>query len=217
MHQPHRPRRRDVHGKPGDQPLHLLDLFGLRGAVLLRPALDLAGDVILAAAEIGKSDLGRLEAVQPRDGFVHGVIDGGALGRIGGRHIRLPEHAAIHVAHDVERGARHALVVAIKDRLGDRKTLCVHGADHAVFAVDRVRRRQQLARRLAPQHVSARRRLQIIGRVRLPALELLDRQRAGETFHLAGQISLEPRGIERQRRRDVLGAREGLLAVDIGH
>jgi hypothetical protein len=34
---------------------------------------------------------------------------------------------------------------------------------------------------------------------------------------LAGQISLEPRGIERQRRRDVLGAREGLLAVDIGN
>ena len=60
----------------------------------------------------------------------------------------------------------------------------VQRADDAEFAVDRMRRRQQLAGRLAAQHVAPRRRLQQIGRVRLSALELLDRQRPGEARHM---------------------------------
>ena len=64
-----------MRGQPRDQPFHLLDRLGLRGAVLLRPALDLARHVIFAAAVIGKPDRRRIEAVQPRQRRVHGVED----------------------------------------------------------------------------------------------------------------------------------------------
>ena len=128
---------------------------------------------------------------------VHGVVDRGALGRVGAGHLRLPEHAAVDEAHHVERRAGDALVRAIDQRLGHRKFLRMQRADDAIFAVDRVRRRQQLARRLAAQDVTPRRRLQEISRVRLAALELLDCQRAGEARHMRVEISLKPRGIER--------------------
>ena len=61
MHQPRRSGRRNVLRQPIDQPLHVVDLFGLGGAVLLRPALDLARDIVLALAEIAKPDRGRIE------------------------------------------------------------------------------------------------------------------------------------------------------------
>ena len=54
-------------------------------------------------------------------------------------------------------------------------------ADHAVLAIDRVRGWQQLARRLAAQHVRLSAGGELVGRVRLAALELLDFERPGET------------------------------------
>src|SRR5207244_4154310 len=75
---------------------------------------------------------------------------------------------------------------------------------------------QQLARGLASQHVAPRGRLQQIGRVGLTAAELLDAERAGKSRYLLGQISLEPRRVEAQRRRNVLGARIGRLAIERG-
>ena len=131
-----------------------------RGAVLLRPAIDLARDVVLAPAVVGKPDRGGLIGVQPRQRRVHRVEHGGALVRVGVRHVRHPDHAALDEAHHVERRAGDALVGAIDHRLGDREALLVERADHLELAVDRVRGGQQLARRLAPQHVFARRRFE---------------------------------------------------------
>ena len=90
-------------------------------------------------------------------------------------------------------------------------------ADDAEFAIDRMRRGQQLARRLAAQHVSAARRLQQISRVRLAAFELLHAERTGEALHLRRQKFLETRGIKPQRGRRLLGAGKSLLAVEGGH
>ena len=56
VHQPQRAGRRNVLGQPFDQPLHGVDRFGLGRAVLLRPAVDLARDIVLAAAEVAKTD-----------------------------------------------------------------------------------------------------------------------------------------------------------------
>ena len=83
MHEPHRPAGGRCARQPFDQALHLVDLLGLGGAVLLRPALDLARHVVLAAAVVGEPDRGRIEGMQPRQRRVHGVVDGGALGRVG--------------------------------------------------------------------------------------------------------------------------------------
>ena len=217
MHQPHRPGGRQMRGQPGDQTLHLVDRLGLGGAILFRPALDLARHVVLAAPEIAEPDRRRLERMQPRDRGVHGVIDRAAFGRGAARHLRLPEHAALDMAHDVEGGADNLRVVAIEHRRRHGKFLRMQRTDDAEFAVDRVRGGQELAGRLAAQHVSARRRLQQIGRVRLPALELAHAERAGKALHARRKISLQPRRIEAQRRRDVLGAGERGLAVDGRH
>jgi len=54
----------------------------------------------------------------------------------------------------------------------------VQRADDAELALDRVRRGQQLARRLAAQRIVPSRRGDAVGRVRLSAAELLDLERA---------------------------------------
>ena len=100
--------------QPGDQAFHLLDRLGLRGAVLLRPALDLPRHIIFAAAVIGKPDRGRIEAVQPRQRGIHGVVDLARSAGVGRRHMRLPEHPALDIGHDEERGADDAIVGAIE-------------------------------------------------------------------------------------------------------
>ena len=73
-----------------------------------------------------------------------------------------------------KKGFRRRFIGAIGEGFGDGEAFGVQPPDHAVFAVDRVRRREELARWLAAQNVVPRRRSQQIGRVRLPALELLD-------------------------------------------
>ena len=115
-------------------------------------------------------------AMQPRQRRIHVVIDRRALGRIRARHLRLPEHAAVDEIHHIERRAGDGLVAAIENRLRDRKALRMQRADDAEFAIDRMRGGQQLPRRLAAQHIFRRGRFQQIGRVGLPALELLDRR-----------------------------------------
>ena len=151
--------------------------------------------------------------MQPRQRGVHGVIDLRALGRIGGRHLRLPDHPAFDVRHDEEGGADHALVGAIEDRLGDRKALRVQRGDHAVLAIHSVRGGKQLARRFASQHVTTLRRFQEVSGVRLPALELADGERPGEALCMLAQIRLEPPDIEAQALGDLLGAGKCALAV----
>ena len=112
-------------GQPGDQPLHVIDRLGLRRAVLPRPALDLARDIVLAAAEVAKPERGRIESVQARKRGVRGVEDGGALGGGDVRDVRIPEHAAIDIGHEIERRADDACIVAIVQRPRDRKALRV--------------------------------------------------------------------------------------------
>jgi hypothetical protein len=77
---------------------------------------------------------------------------------------------------------------------------------HAILAVDRVRRRQQLPRGLAPQDVAAGARGDPVGRVRLPALELLDAELARERPDVPSDVRREPRDVEGVDRRDELRA-----------
>src|SRR5258708_12332618 len=96
---PYRRRRRQMVRQPGDQPLHVVDGLRLRGAILLRPALHLTGDVGLAAAIVGKSDRGRIEAMQVRDRRIGGIVDGGALSRMRARHTFPPQNAPVAHTH----------------------------------------------------------------------------------------------------------------------
>mgnify|MGYP006215529515 CR=1 FL=1 len=72
------------------------------------------------------------------------------------RHVResgVPDHPAVNTVHDVEPGANHVIVLAQAKGARDREALRVKRGDHLVFAVHRVSRGQQLARRLAAQHI----------------------------------------------------------------
>jgi hypothetical protein len=74
--------------------------------------------------------------------------------------------------------------------LGDGEVRLVQARDHLELAVDGVGAGQQLARRLAAQDVLLGRRDQLVGRVRLAALELAHLQRPG----IALDIGLQPGG-----------------------
>jgi hypothetical protein len=76
------------------------------------------------------------------------------------------------VAHHEERRAEHRVVLAQRDRLGDRHPGLAQRAHHAVLAVDLVRGRQELAGRLLAQHEPLAGALDQIGRIRLAAFEL---------------------------------------------
>jgi hypothetical protein len=131
--------------------------------------------------------------------------------------MRLPEDAALDEAHHEERGADHLRVVAIGDRLRHREALPMERRDDAEFAVDRVGRGEELAGRLAAQHEAALQRLEKIGRVRLPALELAHRKRPAKSRHFGFEIGGEPRPVEAQRCCDLLGAGKRGLAIDAVH
>ena len=152
--------------------------------------------------------------MQPRQRGVHGVIDRRALGGLGTGHVRLPDDAAFDVIHDIERRAGDAGIVAVDERRGDREALGTERADDAEFALDRVRGRQQLARRLSPEHVAACGRFQQVGGIGLAALELAHVQRACEVKQARGKKGFEPRGIDRERAGNVLGSGKRGLAID---
>jgi hypothetical protein len=155
--------------------------------------------------------------MQPRQRGIHGVIDRCALGGLGIGHVRLPDDAAFDVIHDIERRAGDAEIIAVNERRGDREALGMQRADDAELAVDRVRGRQQLARRLSPQHVAARGRRQQVGGIGLPALELAHVQRTCEVRQARGEKGLEPRGIDGERAGSVLGSGKRGLAIDGRH
>ena len=158
VHHARRLARRQMRRQPGDQPLHVLDRLRSRRRGIASTSARPGARHNSRRGRNRTSRSRRIERMQPRDGRVHGVVDGRALGRIGRRHLRLPEHAALDIGHDEERRADDALVGAIEHRLGDREVLGGKRADDAVLAVHGMRGGQQLARRLAPQHVAPQRR-----------------------------------------------------------
>ena len=146
---------RHVPRQPVDELFHGIDALELARAVLLAPALDLARHVVLAAAEIREAGGVGVDRVDRRDHAVHFFVDGGAFGRCQAWQRGVPEDPPFDVLHEIERRARHADVVAITQRARHGYGAARERVEDAELAVDGVRRRQQRARRLAPQHVAA--------------------------------------------------------------
>ena len=155
--------------------------------------------------------------MQPRERGVHGVVNRRTLVRLRIRHVRLPHDATLDVVHEIKRRAGDARIVAIEQRRGHGKAARMERADHAELAVDRVCGRQQLARRLSPQHVATCGCLQQVGGIGLAALKLAHGERRRETGQARGEKGLEPRGIDRERAGNVLGSGKCGLAIDCGH
>ncbi len=215
MHHARALLRRGVFRQPFDQLVHRRDRLGFRRLVLLGPATDGALEIIARLAVIPEARRLMVDGVQLGECGVGCVIDRAALigAEIG--QIRVPEDPACNEIHDVERRADDAVILAQAKHVRRGEALFAQRLHHPVFAIHRVRGRQQLSRRLAAQHVLRPRGGELVGGVRLPALELLDRQRSLEAFHMLGHPALERRLVKLQRVSDRLGAGEGL--VKLGH
>ena len=89
----------------------------------------------------------------------------------------------------------------------DREAGAAERRDHPIFAVDGMGAGQQLAGRLAAQHVGAGGRDELVGRVGLAALELLDGERPGEAVDVGRQPLLEFGAVEAMRVADLRSCR----------
>jgi hypothetical protein len=130
--------RGNVLRQPFDQPVHRLDALGLRAAVLLAPAPDLARKVVPRLAEIGEPHSGEVDAMQGGDDAVHLVVDRAARSRAHAGERLFPQHAALDIVHDVERTADHALVLAQEMRARHRKPRPGERREHAELPFHRV-------------------------------------------------------------------------------
>src|SRR6185312_10609058 len=200
--------------QPLDQLLDFRNVLGLRGAVLLGPAVDLAREIISGAAEISEADLFGIEIVQMRQRLDLAREDFPTRLRRLARQRGIPEHAALFHRHDVEGGADHAVVGAERIGARHRKALLGQRGDDAELAVDRMRRRQQFAERLAAHHVRTAGRIEPIGRVGLAALELQDGQRALIAFDIPCHPAVEADLIDPMPFLDRLGAGKFLVLPD---
>ena len=141
--------RRRVGAEPVDQAIHVDDLARLAGAILLGPALQLPREIIAGFTVVGETRRGDVDRVQLRQRLVHGVIDRRALDRIGFRHRRVPEDAPLDMGHEIEDRADDGFVLAQGERTRRGKAASLERGECAKFALDHMRRFQQLARRLA--------------------------------------------------------------------
>jgi hypothetical protein len=203
---------RQVRRQPFDQPIQFGDALGFRREILLRPAADLTLDVIAGLSVIAEADGHVVDAVQRRDHPVHFVVMRGALAWGHFRQARVPQHAAFDILHQVELRADHRVVVATREHSGDGHVGRGERRHHAILAIDCVRRRQQLSRRLSTEHHPAIAGGDAISRVRLSALELLDAERAGEVADFPADERGQRVDIERVDRRNELRAGIGVAA-----
>ena len=132
--------------------------------------------------------------MQARQTLVHRVIDRAPIfaRKLGQR--RVPEDAAVDERHEIEGRADHALVLAEREHAGGWIAHAFERLQHAELALDHVGHFQELARRLAAQHVTAARGFDQIGRVRLAGREFLRHARAAPAL----DIGFRPR-VERAR------------------
>ena len=122
----------------------------------------------------------KVDGVEPRQSGIRRIVDRSALLGRQRRHPRVPEGTAGHMAHHVEHRADDVVVGAQHQRFGNGEAGAEQRVRYAVFAVDGVGRGQQDAGGLAPQDIAAAGGVKQVGRVRLPALELLDPDRTAK-------------------------------------
>ena len=115
-----RPVGRLVRVEPGHRRLEVADVGRAGPAVAAGPALDLAPDVALAAVEPGEPRRLEVDVVQ-RDQRVDRVaaqgLHAGAVEAELGRQVAAQDRA-LDALHDVELGAEHVLVAAVRHHLG---------------------------------------------------------------------------------------------------
>ena len=162
---------RQVRRQPFGQRLQIGNRLAGGLVKLLRPAGDLALEIVSRTAVIGKADLVGLHGMELRQRLGHAEIDAAALLRREIRQGRVLEDAAVEPLHQVERRAQRLVVVMEQDRTRHRHAGRRQGLQHAIFAIDGMGAAQDRAGRLLAQHQPARAVIDEIGRVGLAAAD----------------------------------------------
>jgi hypothetical protein len=119
------------------------------------------------------------------DSVVHRREIGGALVATHRREGRVPEDTPLDQLRHIELPADHAGVVA---EAGDSRNGKADARERALdtrLAVHRMGAGHDRSRRLASQHIGSARRLEPVGRNRLPALEFGHGQRTAKAFDMS--------------------------------
>ena len=188
--------RRHPLAQPGHEVLHGGDGRGLAGAVLARPALELALHIGALAPEIAQATGAVVHRVQAGQHPVEFGVVGAALR---GRHARqglVAQDAAFHEVHHVEGAAQHLGVFAEQTHARHRHLGAGQGLHGEVLALDGVGLGQQRARGLAAQHIAAGAGVHDVGGVGLPALDAPHLQLAGEGFDAGADDIGQPAGVQ---------------------
>ncbi len=185
-----------VRRQPFDQLVHRRDRSDIRRDILTCPAADLTVDVILRPPVTFETGAPPVHAMQRGHHAVHVVIHRRAVRVRKPRQRAVSEHASRYVIHQVESRSDHVGIHAEQPHSRHRNAGVRERRLHAVFPVDRVGRRQQLAGWLLAQHVVAARRREVERRIRLAALELPHPRRPGEARHFGREIVLQTRLVE---------------------
>ena len=184
-------------GEPGDEPLDRGVFAGSNRPPLVRPAPDLPGVEAAGPAVVAEPLRRRVDGMKRRQGLGQGAIHRATrLGLAAGQGA-IVEHAPIEPLHDVERRTDDTPVVAKEKRPRNRHGAAREGRDNAMLAVDRVGGREEVARRLLPQHEAAIVVGDEEGRIRLPARHARDLHRTGEAGQAAAEMGVEAGGVER--------------------
>ena len=94
-----------MRAEPVDEPVHLGDVFGLAGAILLAPALPLPREIVARLAKVGEPGGRDVDRVQPREPLVHRIVDAGALLARQFRQRGIPEVSGRDMAHEEKHRA----------------------------------------------------------------------------------------------------------------
>src|SRR5215469_2529617 len=141
--------------QPSDQTLDVGVLASAGELPLATPAVDLAGEIIARLPEIAEADRSEIHIMEDGERACHRLVHSPAIAAGHAGQGTVVEHAAIHALHHIEWCTDDAAVGAIEQRRWYWHVGVRQCADDPIFPVDRVRRGQELSRRLLAQHQAA--------------------------------------------------------------
>src|SRR6266850_4045067 len=179
---------RDMRREPFNQSIQVRIAAGVRiGQVLLGPAPNLTFKVVARLAEIREPDLPEINGVKVSDYSVHGVEISRTLSALDLWKRRIPDVSTRHAVHHIEPGADNLIISAQPIDMRHRKARWLKCPQHSRLTVYGVSTYKCGSRRLATHYISLGRRHELVGRIGLATLELLDRQRAAKLRYVLSQ------------------------------
>ena len=155
--------------------------------------------------------------MQGRNDTVHFVIDASALCIAQLWQSLVPQNTTLHELHHIKRTPYDRFVFTQHMHFGNGHCGVLQTLHDFEFTLDRMRRRQQFGNgaRFGTHHIALRWRDEFVGRVRLPALEHLNRQRAFKTRQVLTQPCLQSRFIKLVRAAYSFSAFEIFVAAHL--